>query len=269
MADLEREYYESDSFWGGNMVQDEANQLRIQLTLNMLTNDIKSLIDVGCGNGVFIHKVQEHNPLIDITGVDRSNTALKYVKAAIVNSSLENIPLETKAYDCVTCLQVIEHLPVNIYEKGLDELARLSSKYIIVSVPNNEVLEDSYTKCPNCKSIFNREMHLRSFTKEKIEQLFQSRGFKCTKIVTTGRGESFLGYKQYQKVFYPEQLLKWKSPLCPVCGYSDETNLELISVPLNQKQPKRKLISYLSYLPKLIWPKVYSDYWAIAHFERI
>ena len=275
MKSFEQEYYEDESFWAGGMVQDEANRVRIERTAAMIPASVGSLVDVGCGNGVFVNYLTNAKPQLEITGVDRSVTALTYVNTKKREASIDELPFADKEFDCVTCLEVIEHLPETIYQKSLDELARVSKQVVIISVPNNEKLEDSYTKCPNCLSIFNYELHLRKFDKQKLQQLMSARGFDCKEIITTGTGKAYYGHKAFRKLFYPEQMLKWNSPICPICGYREAGRAiqneasKPIANSSTPTQGKRKLISYFTAIPKFFWPKESKDYWMIARFERV
>jgi hypothetical protein len=51
-----------------------------------------------------------------------------------VNLEKEKIPFPDNSYDCVLCLDVLEHIE-NIHEV-FDELCRVSRKYVVVSLPN-------------------------------------------------------------------------------------------------------------------------------------
>ena len=51
-----------------------------------------------------------------------------------VNLEQEPIPFPDHKFDCVLCLDVLEHLE-NIHQV-FDELCRVSSKYVIISLPN-------------------------------------------------------------------------------------------------------------------------------------
>jgi hypothetical protein len=51
-----------------------------------------------------------------------------------VNLEQEKVPLPDNAYDCVLCLDVLEHIE-NTHEI-FDELCRVSRQYVIVSLPN-------------------------------------------------------------------------------------------------------------------------------------
>lgn len=268
MSNFEKQYYEDDRFWSGEMLQDEANRKRIELTYASIPKDAKSLLDVGCGNGVFVNYIRTQNSEIKILAIDRSEAALKYVQSEKLVGEINDLPVSNKSFDCVTCLEVIEHLPVTIYDKSLEELARSSSKYIIVSVPYNECLEESYNQCPSCKSIFNFELHLRKFTKEDIDHLFDKHGFKCIKVETFGGGIVYKWHYEFRKFFYKEQFKKWNSPICPICGFSTAIERNIPATHTEDVSGKRKLISYLTSLPKLIWPKEYKPYWIMGIYER-
>jgi len=270
MNEFEQQYYESETFWSGGMVQDDANMRRIQLTAEFVLPDVKSLIDIGCGNGVFLNYLKSKNSHLKLVGVERSKTALSYVTTEKIQAGIDDIPLSDKVFDCVTCLEVLEHLPCDIYEKSLDELARLSNNYIVISVPYKEVLEDSYNKCPQCRSIFNYELHFRSYNDYDMHSLFTSRNFECVRTVTTGTGIHYKGHRTFLKIFYPESFHSWRSPICPLCGFKYNNGEHSVgnSVAKHMRRQSRKLVSYFTFLPKLLWPKERKDYWIIALYKR-
>jgi SAM-dependent methyltransferase len=270
MNDFEKQYYESASFWEGEMLQDEANKSRINYTAGLVPEDVKSLVDVGCGNGVFVNYLHKQRPVVDILGVDRSATALRYVDTNKEEGDIASLHFSNLSFDCVTCLEVIEHLPVSVYDQALANLARIAGKYLIVSVPFNEKLEESYNQCPSCKSVFNHELHLRSFSEEYFTHLFDDYGFSCLKTQKLGASLKFRGYYFFRKFFYKEQFREWKSPICPICGYEksgDQSNDGSNSQP-KAKARHRKWISYITGLPKLIWPKETTYYWIIGLYKR-
>ena len=270
MNNFEKLYYEDESFWGGEMLQDPANQERITKTVDLIPQNVESLADIGCGNGVFVNYLNRYNPKIEIVGLDRSETALKYVKTKKQLCDIANIPLASRSMDCVTCLEVIEHLSIPVYEKALSELTRVSKKYIIISVPFEEISEEYFNQCPSCKTIFNYEMHLRRFDDEKMRGLLESYGFSCVELDHFGTKVRYLGHYTFRKIFYKEQFKQWKSPICPLCGYKANNRFEhkINSVISKSISSKRKLISYLSTIPKLIWPKIKKNYWVAGLYKR-
>ena len=268
MNAFEKEYYESPGFWDNGMVLDQANIDRIKKTVSIIPNDVHSLADIGCGNGVFLnHLIDQNSPLM-LLGVDRSVEALKHVKAKKTEGDITNLAFPDKSFDCISCLEVIEHLPVPVYRQSLSELARLAKKYIIISVPYNEILEDAQTQCPSCKSIFNSDLHLRSFKKDDMLGLFDEFGFKNIGIEKLGEIVTYKGHQQYRKLFYPDQLLKWKSPICPICGFKEKNELST-NVSLHGNPAKKRFLSYFTGLPKLVWPKSKRHYWILGIYQRI
>ena len=262
---FEKEYYESNEFWIGDMVQDQNNLVRIKITIDSIPKDVNSIADIGCGNGVFINTLIRNNSTCEIVGIDRSKTALKFVNGKTIVGSIDEIPLKDNSYDCVTCLEVIEHLPVNIYTKALEEICRVSRKYIIISVPFNEKIEENYNQCPSCLTIFNYDLHLRTFSKINIEKLLTEFGYTCIEIKTFGKSFKFKGHYLFRKLFYSKQFKQWKSPICPVCGY---TNKKTEFSNRNDSIAKRSIISYLTQVPKLFWPKEEKNYWILGVYKK-
>src|SRR4030095_10335142 len=112
MSSFEQEYYEAERFWEGAAIQDENNLDRIAKTISMIPADAGSLADIGCGNGVFVNRLAKEKPSMTIVGVDRSEAALKYVQTEKMHGDIGAIPFDDNSFDCITCLEVIEHLPV-------------------------------------------------------------------------------------------------------------------------------------------------------------
>ena len=267
MDSFEKKYYESDSFWEDGKLEDENNKQRIITTANLIPKEVRSLADIGCGNGVFLNYLKANKPGLELLGIDRSETALKFVQTNKQVGGISSLPFADNSFDGVTCLEVIEHLPVPVYEQAIKELSRISRKYVIISVPYAEKIEDSCTQCPQCHTIFNYELHLRRFEKNDMEKLLIKYNYACISTQTLGDCVKFYGQDLFRKIFYPGQVLKWNSPLCPVCGFSEvperKDKVALANIP-----PKRNIISYFTVIPKLFWPKSKRHYWILSLYEK-
>jgi SAM-dependent methyltransferase len=275
MNEFEKKYYESSTFWENEMLQDENNMERFRATASYIKDDVKTILDAGCGNGVFLNYLNKEKPQLVLEGVDRSLKALEYVKVKKKVGDISSLPYTDNSFDCISCLEVLEHLPIQAYEQALDELVRVSKKYLILSVPYNERLEDSYTKCPSCKSIFNFELHLRRFTEHEFSDMLNTRGFKNVAVAKLNTSFVFKYHSKYRRIFYPEQFLKWNSPVCPLCGYEESVDKAKVKdqhpekhISSMKEKPKRKFISYFSVIPKMLWPKEKKYYWNIGLFQR-
>jgi ubiquinone/menaquinone biosynthesis C-methylase UbiE len=271
MNSFEKEYYEADRFWKEGVLEDSNNLERITITVNMIPINVSSLADIGCGNGLFLNTLQQNRPGMALEGIDRSEEALKYVKTKKHIADIGDLGLPDSSFDCASCLQVLEHLPVNIYEQSLRELARISKKYLLVSVPFDEDLEEKMTTCPSCQSRFNANLHLRKYSEADFRGMFVQQGFNCTQMKFTGKASFYKYHKQYRKLFYPNGNKKWNSPICPVCGFKEKepsSYMERAVIPDNPQRRKISIFSKVKSIPKLIWPREIKYYWVIGLFER-
>jgi hypothetical protein len=269
----ESDYYEYGGFWDNHALEDEGNMKRILLSIDWIPQTTRSLIDIGCGNGVFSNTLMKLRNDIAILSVDRSASALRYVNTRKLQLDILDLSKLTEKFECVTCFEVIEHLTEPTYEKSLEIISSLSEKYILISVPYNEKLTDSFTMCPNCKSQFSFEMHLRSFNKQLMDVLLEKYNFKCKKSEVFFNHKTYFGkdgLKKLYKKYLKRSSSTFLSPICPICGYNrveEHTELEN-NTPIIIPAKTTPQNSYLYYFKKF-WPKVKKDgYWIIALYER-
>lgn len=229
---------------------------RILDTISLIPDGVSSVLEVGCGDGRIINSLINKYP--DICGLDISNEALKQVKAPKMKGTLEKLPFSDNSYDIVICCEVLEHLPYNIYEKALKEIERVAKDYILISVPNNENLNNKMIKCPKCGCSFHMWRHLRSFNEKKLENLFEN--FKVNKSKKKLL-EQFLFHNILIKVAsYTKNGIQFpKTSLCPQCAYSPK------QIPTKKETSKRN--SKLNFITKIL-PKKKSGGWIITLYNR-
>jgi SAM-dependent methyltransferase len=75
-----------------------------------------------------------------------------------INLEKEKIPFDNDSFDCVLCLDVLEHLD-NLHDV-FDEICRVSKKYIIISLPNPYGALWSYLKKP---STYNQNQNIKFY----------------------------------------------------------------------------------------------------------
>jgi len=271
MNDFEKKYYENEAFWVEEALSDNLNAARVKETAAFIPADVKTLLDVGCGNGIFTNYVAELRKDIKVVGFDRSEEALKYIKTDKMLGDITHIPVANNAYDCITCLEVIEHLPIPTYKKALQELARVTKKYAIISVPYKEKRGFSMTECPHCKTIFNREMHLNWFDDEKMKTLFKGTDLEFVHFFTTVKHRSPLGYSIIENYHLRNHNVhEFTSPICPVCGYEKENFQTATTMRIRngaqQKSTKQKIKNFV----KRFWPlgKEEPGFWIIALYQK-
>lgn len=97
------------------------------------------ILDVGCGEGETIVKLKQARIGRELAGVDNSEDALaigkkQYRGIDIKLADIYQLPFKDNSFDLVLCTEVLEHLEKP--SKALAELRRISSKYVLLSVPN-------------------------------------------------------------------------------------------------------------------------------------
>ena len=266
MNKFEKEYYENKNFWKSEAFGD-PDKNRIKETVLFIPHDVEQLLDVGCGNGLFCNYLLTERNNLKITGLDRSETALKYLRTEKVLGDITHIPFGDGNFQCITCLQVLEHLTIEDYKKAISELTRVSSKYVIISVPYKEKIEKNLTQCPQCKTIFNLDLHLRNFTKNDLTELLLPHGFDCISLKTFGIKKKLLGSQFFRKIVKLKINRGFNSPICPICGFKNEefiTNLARNVIP-QRKNAKSFVMNAIN----LLWPKIKTnDYWIIALYRK-
>jgi SAM-dependent methyltransferase len=267
---FEQEYYEAPEFWADGALTNAGTMVRIRETIATVPSDARSLLDVGCGNGVFVNTLSRERPELKVTATDRSRAALRFVETEKFESDVSNIGVPDRSFDCVTCLQVIEHLPHGIYERSLAELARVAGRYLIVSVPFQEDLSRDVTECPECRSRFNINLHLRSYDMQAMHGLFDRVGFRCVQARNIAPESKWYGQDSYVRLRSYLRGLNaraFQSPICPVCGYrNDRFDPGSSSAESEAAIPKPHIVKRVV---KAVWPRYLAPgYWVIGLYER-
>jgi 2-polyprenyl-3-methyl-5-hydroxy-6-metoxy-1,4-benzoquinol methylase len=100
----------------------------------------RSLLDVGCGEGVLVHRWALEMPDRRIVGIDLEEESIQAGWAERRAPNLEyrtmpadDLPFATGEFDLATAIEVLEHVPDP--ERTLDEMARCAERHLLVSVP--------------------------------------------------------------------------------------------------------------------------------------
>lgn len=88
----------------------------------------KTVLEIGIGNKTVSNYLKEHG--FDVTTLD-FDASLKPDKVGDVRK----LPFQDNSFDLVMCCQVLEHLPFSDFEKALREIARVSKKHAVISLP--------------------------------------------------------------------------------------------------------------------------------------
>lgn len=203
------DYYDSLERWGQD--PDEANQRRIEATIQLVPPDARTILDAGCGDGSISNALSRANR--KVISLDISQRALQFVEADKLQGEINFLPFPGRSFDLVLSAQVLEHLPEEVYPQALAEIARVARRYIIISTPNEEHLPASYTRCEQCGCTFHVNFHTRTFNREIHKKLFSPLLLFETTNVGTWQQNRYLTNIQHLLGIY-----RYKTGIpCPVC----------------------------------------------------
>ncbi|WP_271554438.1 class I SAM-dependent methyltransferase [Bradyrhizobium sp. CCBAU 45394] len=161
-------YYEQDALWGEH-IGASARDVR-DTVLAMIPADARSILDAGCGNGAITNHLPADR---HIEGCDISKAALAHVRCPTKIADLTNLPFGDGEFDLVLATDVLEHIPDTSYARALSELFRVSSRWILVAVPYNEILDAATVECRSCKASFHVHLHQRSYSAQELAKSWE------------------------------------------------------------------------------------------------
>ena len=187
---------------------------RIRDTVALIPPEARSVLDVGAGYGVLLEELKAARGVAGI-GVEIAPSKVDYAQARGVDlrlGSAERLPFADKSFDAVLACEVIEHLPFQVYERALAELARVARHAVLVSVPNEE--QRSFVRCPYCGASVNPSYHFRSFSPASLNGLFPGFRLAATAGLGSHRSSPLLrAGLRWVDAGWPASLV------CACCGY--------------------------------------------------
>lgn len=196
---------------------------KADLLVSMVPDDVRTIVDVGCGDGFITHRLAER---WDVTGIDRSAVAISKLRCRAIEASADALPLPDQSVDLLHSSQMLEHLPDGVYERAIAEMDRVASLWLLISVPYREQIVRRIALCPQCGLEFNTEGHLRSFDEAGIDQAFPA--FERIRMELVGPPEkpSYAALEHARhKIAKRWHVWKGSKIRCPQCG---ETNFKVL-----------------------------------------
>jgi putative methyltransferase (TIGR04325 family) len=170
-----------------------------------------SLLDFGCGNGIYYYILSSHPSTADweYTGADANPEFVRFCKANLPHLRYEELhadellPFQDEEFDIILASGVIQC--IRDYQAVLGELHRISKKYVVLArLPmwdSDSILLLQHFK--HRKDITEQHLALRVFNREKLESQLKKAGFKILNmergsetLITpdTGSPVSYFGY---------------------------------------------------------------------------
>jgi SAM-dependent methyltransferase len=181
---LEREQRFYDTHWNTTGEVNHAGEReRIELTTSVIPPDCNRILDVGCGDGRLSQTIRQGRECF-LVGLDLSMTGLRRLSGTKCCASAAKLPFKSRSFDLVVSTEMLEHLPEEIYTQVLREMSRVAKQAILITVPNEENLDENLAHCRSCGNRFHIWGHLRSYSESTLASLFTE--FRLEKSVAFG-----------------------------------------------------------------------------------
>jgi 2-polyprenyl-3-methyl-5-hydroxy-6-metoxy-1,4-benzoquinol methylase len=145
--------------------------------------DPRSILDVGCGEGVLTHQwARQLGDRRVVVGIDLDDPALhaEWAKRTAPNleyrvMKAENLPFADGAFDMAGAIEVLEHVPDP--EHTVAEMARVAQRWLLVSVPREPLWRVlNLARGAYVKDLGNTPGHLNHWSKRSFAALLSRHG---------------------------------------------------------------------------------------------
>ena len=168
--------YEADTY----LIDEESEGAwghRRDLVQRVLPGEpVEAFLDVGCGDGALSLDLvgrlgaRAFGCDLSLRRVERAGNTKREVRFS--GASVYELPFATNAVPLVVCTDLLEHL--DDPERAFAELARVSSKWVLVTVPY--CIDIEKTLCPHCGKDYFLYGHQHSFGEDGLRALAEKAG---------------------------------------------------------------------------------------------
>ncbi|MCW2969325.1 MAG: methyltransferase protein [Solirubrobacterales bacterium] len=141
-----------------------------------------SLLDVGCGEGVLVHRWAARRPQARMVGIDLEEESIQEGWSRRRAPNLEyrvmeaaNLPFADAEFELASAIEVLEHVPDP--EHTLSEMARCARGHLLVSVPREPLWRMlNLARGAYWTSLGNTPGHLNHWSRRSFVELLSRHG---------------------------------------------------------------------------------------------
>jgi SAM-dependent methyltransferase len=145
-------------------------------------SDPSSVLDVGCGEGVLVHRWAQRLGERRVVGIDLQEDSIQAGWAQRQAPNLEyqvmhaeNLPFAESEFDLACAIEVLEHVPDP--EHTLAEMARCAERHLLVSVPREPLWRGlNMARGAYWPALGNTPGHLNHWSRRSFVQLLSRYG---------------------------------------------------------------------------------------------
>ncbi|MDH7506530.1 MAG: class I SAM-dependent methyltransferase [Candidatus Thermoplasmatota archaeon] len=157
-------------------------------TLNKILKadkQISNAADIGCGTGDFILELVYCKQFKKIIGIDFLKETIDiayenkqyFGNVDFIQGNMLNLPFKNRSFDLTVCLNVLHHIHEDDFALAIDELTRITDKYLMIEIRNkNNFLEFYYQKFLLPK--FYKDLPQFTNSVVEVNNLMEKHGFE-------------------------------------------------------------------------------------------
>ena len=203
-------HLDADHAWRKNAV---PQMDRLERTLALLPQGVGSLLDVGVGEGDWLRLLAARRPGCRLAALDLSpqrlaDLAVRHADGSEIGKhegDVTNMPLGDGAFEVVSLLEVIEHVPE--WPRAVEEALRVASRGVLVTTPYRETIQT--TVCVHCHEPTPLWGHLHAFDEGSLDRFADRARISIRRIAR--REDPKLGLLRF--------LYRTLKPVTPWIGY--------------------------------------------------
>jgi len=104
------------------------------------------VLEIGIGTGFVTRYLKERG--VDIINIDVMHSLKPDIAASVLA-----LPFSSEIFSIVGCYEVLEHIPYEDFTTALEELARVSRKHVVLSLPDVTTAYRFFAELPRMKPI--------------------------------------------------------------------------------------------------------------------
>lgn len=143
-----------------------------------------NVLDIGCADGNLTNKVNAYLPNCQVTGVDLYSKSIKFAKkkntgVEFLVADARKLPFKSKQFDCIICVEVLEHIPGN--HKALREIERclkVGGTLIVVQDTDSFLFNLIWFFWTKWKGKVWEGSHVACMKPKQLIRLLEKEGFK-------------------------------------------------------------------------------------------
>lgn len=91
--------------------------------------DKQTYLEIGLGNGILTQLLTAREKTVVTVDVNLN-------LCPDISGALPDLPFSNKSFEVSLCYEVLEHLPFDLFEQCLIDIARVTREYVVISIPD-------------------------------------------------------------------------------------------------------------------------------------